>query len=337
MPVSYSLNGVAIAAPETFTGSIAPNATATYAFTTKANLATPNQYQIIAKTMLAGDLEVTNDSDTVTVGNYLLTTMPAAFNFETAATGIANFRQVVRTKSNLTEASGASNGATSTKGLIMDGVDHTSWLAPAGLIDPWTNNPNNFAGAYLCISPATMNFPNGMWLNFDLKQLFKVANVNTNFRVTVNGTQVGPTYRPPFTGSPIDWQKISVDLTAYKNLTNLQIGLESSVKEAYANGTGTANLIENISFDAVSKLGVKDNVLASQLHVFPNPSTDNFYVSLPQGKTYQLEVTDLTGKVLMQQSAKGDTQLNLENNANGVYLLKVSGENGTAVRKLIVE
>ena len=36
----------------------------------------------------------------------------------------------------------------------------------------------------------------------------------------------------------------------------------------------------------------------------------------------------------MQQ---GNTQLNLEGTAKGIYLLRVSGENGTTTRKLIVE
>jgi hypothetical protein len=165
---------------------------------------------------------------------------------------------------------------------------------------------------------------------------------NTNFRVTVNGTQVGPTYNPPFSGTPINWKKIRVDLTAFKNDPIVSIALESSVKEAYANGAGTANLIDNIEIKCIAvkpqQTGVKPDKLAAQVNVFPNPSTGLFNVELPKGKTYELQVTDLTGKVLMKQTAKGGSnQLNLEGTAKGIYLLKVSGDNGTAVRKLIVE
>ena len=82
---------------------------------------------------------------------------------------------------------------------------------------------------------------------------------------------------------------------------------------------------------------MRNDILANQLHVFPNPSTGTFNIDLPQGKTYTLEVTDLTGKVITRQQAKDNAKLNLEGTAKGIYLLKVSGENGSAVRKLIVE
>ena len=48
-------------------------------------------------------------------------------------------------------------------------------------------------------------------------------------------------------------------------------------------------------------------------------------------------VTDLTGKVIQSRKVTGETELKLQNQAKGIYLLKVSGENGSAVRKLIVE
>ena len=118
------------------------------------------------------------------------------------------------------------------------------------------------------------------------------------------------------------------------------IGLERNVKEAYANGLGTANLLDNINIQRVSgiHLGVKADALAHQINVFPNPSAGVFSVDLPKGKTYELEVTDLTGKVLKKQTTAGGTSLlNLEGTAKGIYLLKVSGENGSAVRKLILE
>ena len=83
--------------------------------------------------------------------------------------------------------------------------------------------------------------------------------------------------------------------------------------------------------------GLHDEMLQSQLQVFPNPSTGNFLVSLENAKEYELKVTDLTGNVILTKVAKGKAHLNLENAAKGLYLLKVSGQNGTASRKLIIE
>ena len=210
---------------------------------------------------------------------------------------------------------------------------------PVGLTDPWTNNPDHFSAAYICFSPAGGAASDPLWLSFDLKQLFKTANANTNFRVTVNGAQIGATYRPPFAGTPIDWQKVYVDLSAYKNLSNIQVGLESSVAEPFAAGAGTANLIDNIRIQRVNPTGITDKVFQSAINVYPNPSNGVFSVNVPTAKAYTLEVTDLTGRVVKREVIKGSSQaqLDLSGNAQGVYMLKITAEGAIAVQKLIIE
>ena len=206
----------------------------------------------------------------------------------------------------------------------MDGVINSGWSTPGGSFDPWTTNPDNFSAAYLCVNPGSGTATDSLWLTFDIKQLFKASNANTNFRITVNGMQVGPTYRPPFDptnpATPNDWRHIKVDLNAHKNASSIKIGLESSVKEEFANGTGTANLIDNINIVRRLKAttGIKENDLAAKLSVFPNPSNGLFKVNMTGNKTYSLEVTDLAGKVIQRQKATGKTELNLQNRAKGI-------------------
>lgn len=339
IPVAFSVNGTVIAT-ETFTGSLSANTTTTYTFTAKANLSVPGPYIIEAKTILPGDGEATNDAFSINAGNATFPTLPVTLDFETPATGLPHLNTVIASKANITESTAASNGTGSTKGLILDGVDNFKWTLPIGSINTWVVNPDNFAGVYFCISPAGGAATDSLWLTLDLKQLYKTVNANTNFRVTVNGTQVGPTYRPPFAGTPINWQKVKVNLYAYRNDPNVRIGLESSVKEAYDNGNGTANLIDNVVVKRriVQPTGIKENQLSAQLSVFPNPSAGQFNISLPKGKTYQLEVTDLTGKTIRKEQANGSAvELNLTGTAKGIYLLKVTSEGSTVVRKLIVE
>jgi hypothetical protein len=342
--VSYTVNnGTTTTTPVTQSGpSLAPGVPTLFTFTTGANLSAPGSYTIVVTVNMTGDPEAGNDVVTYTISNASFTSLPPVFNFEPTGAGVSQVRVITKPKSNITENTGASStiGPVSTKGMIMDGIDQAAWLLPVGVTDPWTNNPDNFSAAYICFNPATCATADSMILTLDLKQLFKTANANTNFRVTINGTQVGPTYRPPFDpnnpATPNVWRKIRVDLSQYKGLPGLQIGLESNVKEAYANGTGTANLVDNIMVNCVT-LGIKENALAAQLNVFPNPSNGIFNVNLPAGKAYTLEVMDLTGKTIQRQSATGNALLKLENTAKGIYLLKVTGEGNVAVRKLIVE
>ncbi|MBK0401882.1 T9SS type A sorting domain-containing protein [Adhaeribacter sp. BT258] len=337
IPVSYTLNA-GTPVNETFTGALPAGGTAIYTFAAKANMVTGGVHTFAAQTNLPNDAVAVNNDTTLTITNALVPTLPAKFDFETPVTGMNKLYKVTNAKSNIWEDAAASFGTGSTKGMIMDGVGHAGWVPPVGVVDTWTSNSDNFSGIYICISPAGGPVADSLYLTFDLKQLFKGAYVNTNFRVTVNGTQTGQTYQPPFSGLPINWQKVKVDLTKYINDPFVKIGLESIVKEAYDNGNGTANLIDNIEIRRVGYTGVKDATLAAQLNVFPNPGNGIFNVELPESKTYELIVSDLAGKVMIKQVVKGGrSQLKLEGTAKGIYLVKVTSEKGTAVRKLIIE
>jgi hypothetical protein len=333
IPVTYTLNGNPITG--IVAGPLAAGATTTFSFPTKANLSASGAYTIVACTNLTGDMLATNNCTTKQVSNSSFSTLPITLNFETPATGSGTLRSVTRTNSAISEGTAASQGTGSTKGLIMEGVTNAGWILPAGTTDPWSVNQNNFSAVYLCFSPGS-NTTDPLLLSFDLKQLFKTANANTNFRVTVNGNQIGTTYRPPFSGTPINWQHIVINLNAFRGQPSVEIGLESSVAEGYANGAGTANLIDNVRIERI--LGVNSDILNSQLNVFPNPSAGVFNVSLPQGKAFAMEVTDLTGRVVMKEtSAAKNAQVDLSKAAKGIYLLKVTSEGSVVVRKLIVE
>ncbi len=343
IPVTVSINGTPLSGmPQTWTGSLAPNGTANYTFTTTANLAAAGFYNIEASTQLTTDSNNGNNNFTLGVTNALMTGLPV-INFETAATGLNALRTVTNSKSNVTENAAASlplfgQPTTSTKGMIMEGTSATGWVLPGGVVDPWTINPDYLSGVYMCFDPQGAANPSSpLWLALDLKQTFKTANVNTNFRVTIDGVQVGPTYRPPFTGTPITWQKIYVDLTPYKNQGTIQIGLESSVSEAYANGAGPANLIDNLRVVRFDPTGVKEKAFQSAINVFPNPSNGVFMVTVPTAKSYTLEVSDLTGRMIKTEVVKGNAQLDLSGNAKGIYMLKIASEGASAVQKLIVE
>jgi hypothetical protein len=66
IPVSYTING-GTPATETLSGTLAPNTTTNYTFTTKANLSTNGTYALVASTGLPGDALTTNDSFSKTV------------------------------------------------------------------------------------------------------------------------------------------------------------------------------------------------------------------------------------------------------------------------------
>ena len=81
-------------------------------------------------------------------------------------------------------------------------------------------------------------------------------------------------------------------------------------------------------------------------NVFPNPTKDRLYVSIitPTTQNVTILLTDLTGKIILQQNAtlqKGDnTQtINIDPLSSGIYMLKVVCSNGcvSAVTKVVKE
>ncbi|MFC5269293.1 beta strand repeat-containing protein [Adhaeribacter terreus] len=344
IPVTYSLNGV-VMATETFTGTLAYNATANYTFAAKADLSVAGPYTIVASTMLTGDNTPSNDSDTLKIANSLMPNATVNIDFETVANGLDAMRKVVNARANVKEDTAASFGAASTKGMIMDGVDHASWTIPTGANNPWSTNMDNFSGVYMCLQPKIGSVDDSLILTFDLKQLYKTASANTNFRVTVNGQQIGNTYNPPFGGygaGGATWSHVKINLTAFLNQPTIQIGLESNVKEPFAKGTGTANLIDNINVQHYRiTTGVKEALAANAIKVYPNPNNGTFSVTLnglTQGAT--LAVYNLAGQLIATENVKAGQQeanMNLKGLAAGTYLLKVTSDNKVNVTRLIVQ
>jgi hypothetical protein len=119
----------------------------------------------------------------------------------------------------------------------------------------------------------------------------------------------------------------------------MQIGFESNVKEAYANGTGTANLIDNIQIlRAAGPTGVKENELLAGVKVYPNPSKGNFRIEVKEagGKPVKATFYNTLGQEVYRKSnLEANTEIDLSHLANGIYQLRLE-VNGTMVTKRIV-
>jgi hypothetical protein len=101
--------------------------------------------------------------------------------------------------------------------------------------------------------------------------------------------------------------------------------------------TGRRYMIEA---DITTITGVKEELSANAISVYPNPSNGEFHVSAKdmKGSNLNLEVRDLQGKVVYSAAAsKDNATVNLKNVAAGVYILQVSTDSEVAVKRLVVE
>ena len=88
--------------------------------------------------------------------------------------------------------------------------------------------------------------------------------------------------------------------------------------------------------------GIYDISIDSDVHILPNPSNGQFSLSIEkQSHEISMELRNLQGALLYHEQQRGvglfKKEFNFSNLANGLYLLKVSTENGVAVKRIVVQ
>ena len=102
--------------------------------------------------------------------------------------------------------------------------------------------------------------------------------------------------------------------------------------------TGThALIIDNFSVTEV--LGI-DEALQANFSVFPNPAQNTFTISNSMDAAIQaVELSDLNGRNIksIKLTNATETQVNISDVSQGVYMLKIISDKGTLVKKIIKE
>lgn len=118
---------------------------------------------------------------------------------------------------------------------------------------------------------------------------------------------------------------------------NIPDGISAQlVIEFRCNAGSEALFIDNVKIEGEEVLGVNDQD-ANQFSIFPNPATKGF-VNI----TSQLEgdksiaVFDVLGKQVINTTISND-RLNISDLSSGFYIVKVSQENSTSTKKLVVK
>ncbi|MBR1767020.1 MAG: choice-of-anchor J domain-containing protein [Bacteroidales bacterium] len=114
-----------------------------------------------------------------------------------------------------------------------------------------------------------------------------------------------------------------------------------TIRIAFRNITpmgGDAMLIDYIQ--VTDNLGINGVDAESALNVYPNPASTMVSVSAEgiEGNA-TVQVVDLNGRVMMQQQGNGaqSFRFDVSSLARGAYFVRLTGENASAVRKLIVK
>ncbi len=69
-------------------------------------------------------------------------------------------------------------------------------------------------------------------------------------------------------------------------------------------------------------MGIKENELV-EVKIYPNPSNGNLHVNVLASSELKISITDISGKLLLEQHlSNNNSEINL-NYANGIYFLKI--------------
>ncbi len=103
-----------------------------------------------------------------------------------------------------------------------------------------------------------------------------------------------------------------------------------AVPTSYTNGTAVGVRM------MVNNLGVNENSL-NGVNVYPNPTTGKFTVTNENNTENTVAIFDMLGKEVYTNTTSSSLTVDLSANGMGVYLVKVSNENGSIVKRVVIK
>lgn len=109
---------------------------------------------------------------------------------------------------------------------------------------------------------------------------------------------------------------IQVDDVTYSTTNWTNIDAEAS----FSKGCGTAGISESKK---------------ELVNIYPNPVQNELFVQLEEGQITQLDILDLSGKVIKTITSSNAKSIDVSNLTQGVYMLKVYTETGVSPNRFV--
>lgn len=212
-------------------------------------------------------------------------------------------------------------------------------IAVSGVLDSMTMMPKS--GFAYNMRPASLI---GKW------QHMIYGSSQGSIQVTLTRWDTGMNMRMPvasgnvtLSGMAMSWANFTIPLT-YVDGNNP----DTCIIVMKASGSTPTNndylWVDNLAFSG-SVTGIENHVsFVTNMVVFPNPSTEtiNVNLNLKSSQKVSIELTDITGKLILTKDAgtlTGESKqtLNVTGVSKGTYLVRVVAEAGTEVRKIVIE
>jgi hypothetical protein len=205
------------------------------------------------------------------------------------------------------------------------------WLTPDSLSTTKQNPILYYAppGYYLCwVSLPHCNSPvNFTYVSISTPSAPSVS-ITSNPFVYTSGSSVQFTAHP-VGGGPgpnYQWRKNGVDISGATTNPFTTSSLKSGDIISVVMYSSSPCDSPNYAIGSLAPLGIVNNPGRSGIAIYPNPTTNSFEIQNAAGSQFQL--TDLTGKVLMQgQIASVKQEVNISTLKQGIYFVYIISEN----------
>jgi len=102
---------------------------------------------------------------------------------------------------------------------------------------------------------------------------------------------------------------------------------QSSIQGVYPDSLTACQVISSVP---------ENNDNTNILSVFPNPSKGSFTIDFENASTQEIRITDMTGKLILQQATLNQSQIKVSDLKSGTYILTVMDKKGNLTNKKII-
>jgi len=138
-----------------------------------------------------------------------------------------------------------------------------------------------------------------------------------------------------------DWEEVVID-----NISSIFLNPEFRIRFEFRSVNGNNIFIDDINIYDPTTLSVDNSDVVKDISLFPNPANDQvtLKLELEENQNIRIDVVDASGRVIQTPyngiMVGGIQNLNIDLDraiAPGMYFIRLTGEEGIAVRKLLVE
>ena len=135
---------------------------------------------------------------------------------------------------------------------------------------------------------------------------------------------------------PLFFQKISkiIDSLNLIPTSKLQWATINETYTAFQAWQAASSLDHSQWLCGQTTTGLIEENLSDYITVYPNPSSGNYSINFADNLNHQIKIYDIMGSLIELKTIHGNLVINLSNQANGLYLLKVDEK---IVKKIIKE